>query len=196
MTTGITELAADLAMADLIDDDADWMDFLTEDMRAMVASGGTFCIEDDASADWYLKILGRIEAELDALNAQYMARVERLAKQKESFNKRFREQFDRFVCARIEEPGFKGETLHLGYGSAAVTSFKERLAVMDEAAAMEFARKSVPAAVSAKVVESLVASAYLDAAQQAMNDTGEIFPGVEIVPARDSVAIKWPEAQK
>ncbi len=198
LNTTLVNAAMDIEQAaNLLDDDMDWLDYLTAEAREVVRSGGEFHIEDEDSADWYLKILGRYENELGCLHAQYLQRVERVTKAKASFEKRFGEEFNHYVLEAIKRPGFKGKTLHLSYGSAAVTSYKRKLKVANAAAARAFAKQSVPAAITiVPATEKLSVSSYTDAAQQALNDTGEIMPGIEIVPECDKVAVKLPGGEK
>jgi hypothetical protein len=66
--------------------------------------------------------------------------------------------------------------------------------VTDKAAALEYAKLHRPEAV--KVTESLDARDFTAWASETMQATGELIPGVEIKPERESFSIKFKEEKE
>ena len=61
--------------------------------------------------------------------------------------------------------------------------------VSDVQAALVHAKKALPAAVN--IIETLDATRYRKEAEKVLQENGELLPGVETVPERESFTVKF-----
>lgn len=142
-----------------------------------------FRIQSDEAASWVVnQILSaddeirRITIQSKTLLAAAQARLTRL-------HERFDTELAEYVSTRLR-PGSR--TLHLPHGSCGFRRVPGGPRVVDHDAVILWAREHLPEVIREEVVVSLDARVVADHCRK----TGEIPPGVEIVPDRDTFTVK------
>jgi len=147
-----------------------------------------FVIDTADRAEWLLGKLAAIDAEADRMRANTVKRIAELDADRESLLYRFGEQLTAFC--RAESDRRRRKTVTLANGSVSFRAVPERFVIADMDAATETARAVCPAALVTETVTRLDRAAFLDAARAALSGAGELLPGVELLPASESVSIK------
>lgn len=166
----------------------EWVDGLRE-VEAGTEEKPAFCIKDDATADWYVAKLAAIDAETALLKAQYEAAVKRLQNDRESLEYQFGGQLEAYIKAKIEASDGRKKSLILPHGTCAFRTVAAKIALADVAAAEVFAIEDDE---TQHCFESrFLPLAYKQYAEEWLQKTGELLPGVEQVPARESFSIRF-----
>ena len=151
---------------------------------------GGFSIMDEASAGWYVdKILSRQER-IARIKAQAQEMIEREEADLARLHARFGAELEQWALREIESRGGKTKTLRLLQGTVSVRTVPASVRIADAEAAMEAAKAQMPELVQVVQTEKLDTAAYRKAAQERLEATGDVLPGVEPVPARQSVTVK------
>jgi phage host-nuclease inhibitor protein Gam len=140
-----------------------------------------FTVDDAGKAAWALdKVLAARErvARIKAACEKMIGEAETDARDAEAFFLPLLEEW-----ARANPPA-KGKTIRLTTGALAFRSVPGGPRVADEAATLAWARAQLPDAV--RVRETVLATAI----REYVTSTGDILPGIEIAPARESFDVK------
>jgi len=143
-----------------------------------------FHITDEATANWYARKLANIETERARVKAQAAKIVAQLDGEEKSLNDRFEAEAREWARAELEQR-YKGRrrSLALLQGTFAFRAVPASLRVDDLAAAL-----STAATLGAVKVDE---AAYRRAALDARKATGELLPGVVIVPEREHFGVSF-----
>ncbi len=143
-----------------------------------------FHITDEAGANWYARKLANIEAERARVKAQAAKIIAQLDGEENSLKDRFEAEAREWTRAEIERR-YKGrrKSLALLQGTFAFRAVPATLRVDDLSAALNTA-----AGLGAVKVDE---AAYRRAALDARNATGELLPGVVIMPEREHFGINF-----
>lgn len=165
----------------------DTMDQHTEDLaEATQATGETFMVTDADSAAWVLRKIAAREAEIALVKAQAAEIVKGLQSGLESFKGRFEPQLEAWARVELEKTGGKTKTVKTLGGNLAFRTVPAGIEITDTGSAAEVALTLglvKPAPVDL--------AAYKKAAQAALEERGELLPGVELRPARESFSIRF-----
>jgi phage host-nuclease inhibitor protein Gam len=148
-----------------------------------------FHITTDEAANWLLGKLANIEAEKARVRAQAEKITKQLDADAEGLRFLYAAELETYVKAKLAATGGRRKSVHFLQASCAFRTVPARLTVSDQAAALEWARETLPAAVATR--ETLDSAAYLKTAQAKAEETGELLPGVEIAPARESFSVSF-----
>ncbi len=156
----------------------------TEPMNEPTATPEAFHITDEAGANWYARKLAGIEAERARVRAQAARIVAQLDSDEKSLRDRFEAETREWARQEIETR-YKGRrrSLTLLQGTFAFRSVPATLRVDDMAAAL-----STAASLGAVKVDE---TTYRKAALDARKATGELLPGVVIVPEREHFGVSF-----
>lgn len=146
-----------------------------------------FCIDSESRADWLMGKLANIRAEQARITANAQKRIDELESDYTNLYGRFGQQLE--AWARNETIARRRKTVTIGNGSIAFRAVPERLIVSDLVTATQTARLVCPAAIVATTTEKLDTAALLDRAQKALQETGEILPGIDLRPADESIKV-------
>lgn len=148
-----------------------------------------FSIVSEATANWYLKKLGNLEAERARVTAQFQEIVDGLERERQRLEGRFHAELFAWAGEAIARRADGKKTLKLLQGSISFRTVPASLKVADTEAALVEARTAYPDLV--QTVVKLDTTGYRKAAQEALATRGEILPGVETVPERQSMSIRY-----
>jgi len=148
------------------------------------ATPEAFHITDEAGANWYARKLAGFEAERARVTAQAAKIKAQLDADEKSLKDRFEAEAREWARAELDRR-YKGRrrSLALLQGTFAFRAVPATLRVDDVAAAL-----STAATLGAVKVD---AAAYRAAAVEAQKTTGELLPGVVIVPERESFGVTF-----
>lgn len=142
-----------------------------------------FAIDSEERANWYLSKLANIETERARVKAQAAVILAALDRREQSLKGRFDAQLADWARERLA--GAKTKTLRLLQGTIAFRTVAGSLRLIDKEAAFVHARTELPECIITR--EELDAAAYRKRAQE----TGEVLPGIETVPGRESMSLKF-----
>ncbi len=153
--------------------------FLTEAPR--------FCVDSRDKANWLLRKLAAIEAERALVKAQ----AEEIIRGLDGDAARLRALHgaDLREWARAELAGGRRKTLPLLFGSVSFRTVPASLRVAGSREAIEYAKGQGWDVV--RVAETLDADGYRQQAAAVLHETGEVPPGVEVVPERESFSLRF-----
>lgn len=144
-----------------------------------------FRIKDDASADWYVSKIAAIDAEMALLKAQAEAAIKRLQTEKEGLETLYQGQLEAYV-RQVIEGDKRGRKSHiLPHGTCKFTKVPARLTLAGETEAVAYTvAEHLPC-----WKQQFDRTAYQEFANERLHTHGELLPGVERVPERESFKI-------
>ena len=142
-----------------------------------------FHIDSAERADWLLKKLAAIESERALIRAQAAQMIGQLDADEKGLRDRFEAELREWGRAELLRRGGRRKSLPLFHGTLTYRSVPPSLRVDDVAAALNRAVEMGAVKVDA--------AGYRAAALAALKDSGELFPGVEIVPEREHFGIRF-----
>lgn len=148
-----------------------------------------FCIDDVSKANWYLRKLARIESERALVKAQADEMLRALDAAAARLKALHEADLQAWAKEELERQGGRRKSLPLLFGTVAFRTVPASLRVTGSREAIEHARAEGWEVV--KTVETLDSEAYKQQAAAVLHETGEILPGVEIVPERESFSVKF-----
>lgn len=144
-----------------------------------------FRIDTEAKVEWALRKIGAWDAEHARVKAHADAILNRIAGEKASFLARFQVELEEFARSKVADG--KRRSYETVYGTLAFRKVPSTLAISDPDAALAWARENAPTAIR----ETLSIKEYSEQAKLALQQTGEVLPGVEVKPERDSFSIRF-----
>jgi phage host-nuclease inhibitor protein Gam len=144
-----------------------------------------FRLDSDDKVEWALRKIGAWDAEYARVKAHSESILKRIASEKESFLARFQVDLEEYTRQKIE--GGKRRSHETVYGTLAFRKVPPTLSVVDKDAALEWAREHDPTSIQ----QTLNVKAYSDRAKLDLQQNGEILPGVELKPERESFSIRF-----
>ncbi len=152
-----------------------------------------FEIRDAGSANWYLRKMRNLQTEKATIQAQTAAMLKAVDAQMERLRYLYEAQLQTWVQQELARRGGRSKTLALHQGTVAFRTVPETLRVLSAREAVEYARAQGWDVI--KTVETLDAERYKREATAARVETGELLPGLEVVPERESFTIQFGAAQ-
>lgn len=153
-----------------------------------------FQIDSEDRANWLLRKLATIEAEQRRVKAQA---EQMIADLKADYNRLwflFGQQLEIWAREELQRRGNYRKTLRTLQGSLSFRTVQQMVRVMDAQVAMQYARQSAPACVV--TTEKLDASAYKMEAERALQQTGEVLPGIEVQTEREAFRVSFGKAEE
>ena len=145
-----------------------------------------FEVTDTQSAAWVLRKIAARQAEIDLVKAQAQEMIKGLQSGLDSFRGRFEPQLEAWARQEIEKTGGRTKTVKTLGGSLSFRTVPAGLEITDTGSAAEVA---ITLGLVKPAPVDLVA--YRKAAQESLERTGELLPGVEIRPERESFSIRF-----
>lgn len=160
-----------------------------EELRA-TANGETFTIQDERSAVWLLRKLRAIHAEREAIKAATAQRLHELDADENRLNHLYSDQLQTWAREESQRRRRKTVTLPLAGASVAFRSSPAHLEIENTVTASEIA---ITLGLTKPVAADL--TAYKKAAEKALEERGELLPGVAMTEACDTFAIRFATAK-
>lgn len=148
-----------------------------------------FHITDEASACWLLRRLAGIEAEKARVQAQAAVICKQLDADTENLRRLYEGELVDFARRTLAEAGRGRRTLHLLQGSVALRFVPASVRVSDPFAALDYAKQHAPSLI--RRTETVDAAGYREQAAKHLQETGELLPGCETTPPRESHKITF-----
>lgn len=148
-----------------------------------------FSICDEDSANWYLRKQATLATEIARIKAQADAIIKPLLADSERLQSRFEAELQAWAQEQIAARGGKRKTLDLLQGSIAFRTVPASIKIVSDEEAFVYARTFHADLI--QTIEKLDTSGYRAAAKAAMEETGEMIPGTEVTPARESMSLKF-----
>lgn len=149
----------------------------------------TFKIDSDEKAEWLLRKLANLEAEIERVTKQARAIIEKAENEKKHLLARFQVELEDHVRAKLN--GTKGRSVKYLQGTVGFRTVPGGLRLTDTVAAMQYALGSDHEGLI-ESTPTLNRSLYRSLAEDALKATGEILPGCEIAEPRETFTIKFP----
>ena len=153
-----------------------------------------FEINDLGTANWYLKTLRNLENEKATIQAQTQAMLRSLDAEIRRLEFRYGPQFQGWVEQELARRGSRSKTLALHQGTAAFRTVSASLRVMSSRDALDYAWEQGWPVI--RSVETLDAEEYKKQAAAVQAETGEVLPGIEVIPERESFCIRFGAAKE
>lgn len=148
-----------------------------------------FCIDSKDKANWFLRKLAALDTEKALVKAQAEEIIRGLDADANRLRALHEADLQAWARAELDADGGRKKTLPLLFGTVAFRTVPSSLRVTGSREAIEHARAEGWDVV--KTVESLDAEGYKQQAAAALAETGEVLPGVEIVPERESFRVTF-----
>ena len=147
-----------------------------------------FRIDSENAANWYLRKLANIEAEKRRVTQQAAEILRQLDADAENLRFLYDADLQEWTRQELARKGGKRKSLALLQGTACFRSVSASLKISDPAAALVHVIAIGADAIKRSI--HLDAEKYRALAEAALKD-GELLPGVETVPARESFSVKF-----
>lgn len=164
---------------------------------------GGFQIDTREKADWFLKTLlsydaeeAKLRAEAQTILAQLDAMIARNKSDKDAFQGRFHQQFERFVAEQIAADKKGRKSVIFFHGTASYRTVPAQIVLESAQDAMTTARAVLPSAITTETRESFDKAAFIAYAKEQFEATGEIIPGVKRTEERETFSIKVATAKQ
>jgi phage host-nuclease inhibitor protein Gam len=172
--------------------------FILDSPRETYEKEEPFIIYNDDTANWYLGKLANLEAEKHRVKAQSEKMLTEIERNIEHLQFLFGHQLEEYVRANLKG---KSKTLHLLQGSVQLRKVPRSISLTDRDLALLEAYKIKEQGwseelIPLKVVESLDTMKYRVLAEQILKNTGEILPGIEVVPEHESMSVKFGKEER
>ncbi len=148
----------------------------------------TFCIDSEDRANWVLQRMANVEAEKSRIKAQAAAILKQLETDRQGLEGRFGSELERWFREEVERRGGRRKSVMLLQGTGAFRTVPGGLRVCDAGLAASAANALNPDRFFRREFDP---SEYRKYAKEQLETTGEVVPGVETVPARESFSLKF-----
>jgi phage host-nuclease inhibitor protein Gam len=138
-----------------------------------------FAVEDEGSAAWVVDKLLAYDERAGRLKEQFLAMIKAIEADKARFERRFLPELE----AWFDQQPRRGKTLALLTGTLTKRTVPAAPTIVDEAKVTAWAGEHLTEAFT--IVQKLDTSAV----RNYVRETGEVVPGVEIRPARESFSV-------
>jgi len=149
-----------------------------------------FHIVDEAAALWYLRKLANLQAERQRVKRQAEAMIAALDTETESLKHRFAGELEHWAREELQRKGNRRKTLHTLQATLRFRKVEGYLSIAEEVPAIEYADNEELSQCLA-IKWELNRPAYLDEARRRLEATGELLPGVRVVPDRESFTVSF-----
>ena len=161
---------------------------IVESLPTLPATAEPFMVNDEKSANWYLRKLANLAGEQQRIQTQAAQIVAQLEADADGLKHLYASQLEAYCRARLQEAGSRRKSITLLQGTCAFRTVPAGFRLTDTNAALRFAKECGG---MLKTVESLDAEAYRAAADHALEVYGEQFPGMESVPEREAFSVRF-----
>lgn len=155
-----------------------------------------FVLDSEEKVNWLLRKLANIEAEKQRITVQYQTMLAALVSDEKSLRFRFEDDLRAFAALKLAEGGNRRKTVHLLQGSLCFRTLPQALKVTDNISAIAFAKMTGLRCLETVTEEKFDAAIYRQRAQEVLEERGEILPGIEVLPERETFAIKFGKADE
>jgi len=145
----------------------------------------TFHIDTETAACWLLRKLANIDAEQKRVSMQAETIIAQLQADADGLRYKYEGELKEYVRRTLSAGGNRRRSITLLQGTCAFRTIPAGFRIYDNAAALDHAMAHVPDAVDTICVLSPVAY------RRVVEETGEILPGIETTPERESFSIRF-----
>lgn len=149
-------------------------------------SEDTWRIRDEDDAQWVVGLMVEADAAIERHQAQAAARLAELKGRRERLTARFGAELEAWAKEESERRGRRSVTLLTG--TVAFRKVPGRLSIADADDAQCGARQ-IGLGEAFETREVFLPAVYREAAQAHLEETGELLPGIEQIPERDSMSV-------
>ena len=161
---------------------------IVESLTTLPATAEPFMVNDEKSANWYLRKLANITGEQQRIQTQAAQIVAQLEADANGLKHLYAGQLEAYCRARLQETGNRRKSITMLQGTCAFRTVPAGFRLTDTAAALRFAKECGG---MLKTVETLDAEAYRAAADHALEAYGELYPGMETTPEREAFSVRF-----
>jgi len=161
---------------------------IVESLPTLPAPAEPFMVNDEKSANWYLRKLANIDAEQKRVQTQAAQIVAQLAADADGLKRLYASQLEAYCRAALNATGNRRKSITLLQGTCAFRTVPAGFRLTDTAAAFRFAEECGG---MLKTVQTLDAEAYRIAADHDLKSGGELYPGMETTPERESFSVRF-----
>ena len=158
---------------------------IVESLPTLPATAEPFMVNDEKSANWYLRKLANIEAEQQRVQAQAAQIVAQLEADADGLKRLYASQLEAYCRARLNDTGNRRRSITMLQGTCCFRTVPAGFRIVDTAAALDHAMAHLPDAVD--TINCLSTIAY----RRIVEQTGECLPGVESTPAHESFTVRF-----
>ncbi len=158
-------------------------------MQTIEQEREAFHITDESSALWYLRKLANIEAEARRVKRQAESMIAALNSEAESLKRVYAGELEHWAREELKRKGNRRKTLHTLQGTLRFRHVAARLAIEEDTSATQYAVESLAECVATKY--ELNRAAYLEEARKRLEETGELLPGVQFAPERETFTVSF-----
>ena len=161
---------------------------IVESMPMLPATAEPFMVNDEKSANWYLRKLANLAGEQQRIQTQAAQIVAQLQNDADGLKRLYASQLEAYCRARLNDTGNRRKSITMLQGTCAFRTVPAGFRLTDTNAALRFAKECGG---MLKTVESLDAEAYRAAADHALEAYGELYPGMETTPEREAFSVRF-----
>ena len=161
---------------------------IVESLPTLPATAEPFMVNDEKSANWYLRKLANITGEQQRVQAQAAQIIAQLQNDADCLKRLYEGELKEYVRRTLEANGNRRRSITLLQGTCAFRTVPAGVRLTDTNAALRFARECGG---MLKTVETLDAEAYRIAAARDLESGGELYPGMETTPERESFSVRF-----
>ena len=154
-----------------------------EAIRALEQPQWPGVVNDDTAA-WVAGKLVSYDEEEQRIELQAQRLIEKVRSRRRGFEARFLDELRRYCDERLGD--HRTRTLSLLTGDCCFRKIPGGVRVVDKVLTQAWADERLPTAIATKVVKTLIDSEIKEHARV----TGELPPGVEVVPDRETFVVK------
>lgn len=161
---------------------------LTVNLALPIGKKPEFHIEDRSSADWYLKVMGGYEDEIQRITEQSNAMIAEIKSKMNGLAYRYKNEFEHFMAQEIASLP-KGKNIKFFHGTVQMRTIPQSVSLVDKEAAIQFAEtdETFQAYRLVSTVKVLHSTDFIVLAKERMLRDGEVVPGMELKPERQSL---------
>ena len=161
---------------------------IVESMPTLPATAEPFMVNDEKSANWYLRKLANLAGEQQRIQTQAAQIVSQLEADADGLKHLYAGQLEAYCRARLQEAGSRRKSITMLQGTCSFRTVPAGVRLTDTTAALRFAKECGG---MLKTVETLDAEAYRIAAARDLESGGELYPGMETTPERESFSVRF-----
>ena len=161
---------------------------IVESMPTLPATAEPFVVNDEKSANWYLRKLANLAGEQQRVQTQAAQIVAQLEADADGLKRLYEGELQNYVRQTLSAGGNRRKSIILMQGTCSFRTVPAGFRLTDANAALRFAKECGG---MLKTVESLDAEAYRAAADHALEAYGELYPGMETTPEREAFSVRF-----
>ena len=150
-----------------------------------------FRIDCEKNANWLLQKYATLDAEKSRIKAQAEKRLKELDTDRQGLDYRFGSELEHWTRGELEKSGNHRKSLTLLQGTCAFRSLPAGVKIVDAGELLRYAEAN-----GREDLLKIEMQVNTEAAKAYVEETGDLLPGMDTVPARESFSIKFGKPEK